>query len=313
MKIVNDFKNNENNNINIINDTDTDKRNLGLVPHCNNKECPSYSIEKGYGKVLSFFLKRDKAWKCYVCNTFIFNPIWKPRDKRYTFRQKRSATRSLTRKEIFMLIKSISPVNNRNAIRDRALISILYLTGARIEEVVGLKDHNKKYIVPPLKVGQIQKYNDDFYIIKEMPVLKRRAELKLDINNEYILDTPKRNVPIFIKKELPFWNFFKQYLDFVYLKTKNDNAILFKMTYQRAWQITNKYTKMFNHLFRHSRASHLVEHYNFADEQLRTFFGWATNQMASNYVHLNMSNIIKAMADTYNNKYGGQNDKQNSK
>lgn len=282
----------------------TNKDRLGMIPHCPHRECPSFDMQKGFGRILHFFSDKTKTWTCYYCRIPIIKPIWAARHPSYTFRQKRSATRSLTRDELLGMIESLD-VSKRKALRDKALIALLYLTGARIEEITGMKDINGQYVVAPLKRSQIDYDfdNPSFALVKEMPVLKRRADLKVDIDKKVVLLTPKRNVPINTVFESDYWGYVQRYLNLFDSVAQHKESIgqlhedyLFKISPEHCWRIVNKSTGMFCHLFRHTRASHLVEYYGFGDSELRTFFGWATGAMAATYVHLNVENIMKRMA-----------------
>ena len=67
------------------------------------------------------------------------------------------------------------------------------------------------------------------------------------------------------------------------------------MSYKWAYEIIKKQTGYYPHLYRHFRASHLVEMYSFSDADLRQFFGWASGEMPTRYTHLNMKSIISKM------------------
>ena len=101
----------------------------------------------------------------------------------------------------------------------------------------------------------------------------------------------ERNILIPIEKEKEF---IKIVVD--YINTLEANDLLFDMTRQRAWQIIKDNTGLFNHLFRHMRATHLTTDYGFSAQELKQFFGWASTTQADVYSHLSQIDIARKMA-----------------
>ena len=167
------------------------------------------------------------------------------------------------------LLHTIKKVKTRNTTRDRALIALEYLTGARVSELLQVKR---------IQIEKVYKINSDFIQINNVPTLKRRKPMI-------------RTVLIPVLRE-------KDYLLVVleYVNRLDAEQILFPMTRQRAWQIVHDNTGYFNHFFRHIRATHLTTDYGFTAQQLRQFFGWASSSMADNYSHLNMEDIARKMS-----------------
>jgi len=159
----------------------------------------------------------------------------------------------------------LSALNILEKTRDRALVSSLYLTGARISE-----------IVRKLRKNQI-KIRGKFLIVEGVPILKRREK-------EFL----KRNIPINMEKERPFVNIFLRWYE------SCPTPILFNISRIHAWRIINK-VGLFPHYLRHLRLSHLVTEYGFNSSELRHFTGWKEETTASWYVHLRTEDLMRKM------------------
>lgn len=127
--------------------------------------------------------------------------------------------------------------------RDRALLSLLYLTAGRITEVLRLNKRQFDF-----------ESDKDFIIIRDMAVVKRRKETKIKYG------VPLREVPLALKGHLS--HFTKLVTD--YLRLIEDNSMLFPsnkkcnvhLSRQRAWQIVNGITGKWCHYFRSQSESH---------------------------------------------------------
>ncbi len=175
----------------------------------------------------------------------------------------------LSRPELLYKLQNIRPSESSNIPRDRALISLLYLTGSRISELLVLKR------------WQISKQNiqdTDFLVLEKMPVLKRRT------------DNIVRTVLIPIEKEKELCKLVVEYINQIQPEEK-----IFSFTRVRAWQIVKEITGKFNHYFRHSRVTHLITIYGFSAQELKKFFGWASSKMADTYSHLDITDIAKKL------------------
>lgn len=240
-----------------------------------------------------YFKDRAGHYHCYYCNTLTDNPSQRKRLREYDNRKDK---RSIGDEDIItrnQLLTKLRQIKGEKKVMNQALISFLYLTAARIEEVVGLVNQvTRKLIIQPVKKNQITfKELDDkqYMVIERMPVYKR----KLKDGN-----IPRRNVPIFIDNDLEFVDYIKQYIS-----VKEDDEILFKMSYQRAWQISNEIIldevsqdRAFNHYWRHLRLTHLAEDYGLQDLDLQQFVGWANTLMAAKYTHLNWQALAGKMS-----------------
>lgn len=154
-------------------------------------------------------------------------------------------------------------------IRTRALFIILYLTAARISEVV-------KILKIKDIVRNINKKGRDFFLIT-IPNKKN----------------PHRNfkqIPVMIDNNKQFIDMLKEYTN-----TLNEEDILFNITRQRASTLLHKEFGVNAHYIRHIRLTHLVTIHDFNDQELVSFAGWTDSQPATTYVALRYSNLIKKL------------------
>jgi site-specific recombinase XerD len=181
--------------------------------------------------------------------------------------------------EIAKEIPSLTKPKYPHKLRDRALFCLLYLTGARIGELV----------------KRLKKGDFEFVSVRSKPFLI--VELYTEKNRRH----PIRKIPIPVEKE-------KQLIDFVteYLDKLEGDSVVFNFTIQRAWQITKnvldnhkkKYKNKFmnaNHFLRHCRLTHLVTIYDFTDQDLVRFAGWTNSIPATTYAHLRYKDLARKM------------------
>lgn len=177
-------------------------------------------------------------------------------------------------------IPSLTKLDYPKKIRDRALFSLLYLSGGRIGEIVKiLKKHDIEFV----------RFQNTNFMIVELFTEKNRRH-------------PIRRVPINADRENILVSFVSEWLD-----TKQDENIVFNITKQRAWQIvgailknykqksrTNKFMNA-NHFLRHCRLTHLVTMHDFTDQDLVQFTGWTNSIPATTYSHLRFKDIARKM------------------
>lgn len=180
------------------------------------------------------------------------------------------------------LLHKIRSINTHNTKRDRALVALTYLLGARISEIIGMKEEGKwKY--EPITLEQLEEEtfeNQRFLVIKRVPAIKRRKNTVI-----------YRNIPISYEKNTELIEIIGAYAD-----TLNDGDYLFNITRQRAWQIIKDNLGLFCHYFRHLRSSHLVEHDGFTEGDLMRFHGWSSPSMGATYVHLDWRHLARKQA-----------------
>lgn len=160
-------------------------------------------------------------------------------------------------------------LNRSQSARDRALFCCLYLTGARINEVLSLTRDQFK---------EEENHGKQFLVIYNVLTLKRR-------------DNKVRRIDILISKE-------KLFIDplFAWLNLINDGDRLFDIKRARAWQIIRTFGT-FPHFLRHTRSTHLIQDYKFNAYELKEYHAWKRLVTGENYVSLYGDFLSKKMAE----------------
>jgi len=198
-----------------------------------------------------YFRKKDKPelMKCYVCKKWV-KPIKRGYKKanRYAVckrwdeiprRRKTFISDSdlVSHDELVERLKEYKANNKRLTKRNKALIAILYLTGARVEEITGMIDQvTREKVTEPLKLNQMEfKLMDgDMYLVFDrLRVLKRKPRKDASGNPQEIV----RRVPVLVQDDTYMVACIKEYVHS--FKRVALDMPLFKITYQRAWQISN--------------------------------------------------------------------------
>ena len=159
-------------------------------------------------------------------------------------------------------------VGSVTSLKDRAFICFLYLTGARISEIV---KQIRRY---QIEFTQIE--GKKFIMVHNVITLKRRKEIYRDIP-----------IPVNDFEEA----FLNPLID--YLNTIPSDQFIFNFSRSRGWKIVKDKTYLFPHYFRHLRLTHLVTEYNFSERDLTFFTGWADGRQATTYTHLNLRDLAR--------------------
>jgi len=296
--------------------------------------CPKCDKPIRYRSTDSKHPENIGLWKCFNCKEWFEQVSRRPRNQKYWGNHRAHekdkeiiTDKNLIKKSEFLeQLKKIDNIQSKSgrkiggnrARKYKAYLSFLYLTGARVQEIIGYKiykeDHIDWYYKPIMKsqISIIQKDLDKFLKVANMPIFKRKM-LKGVV--------PTRNCVIYFKHDKPFIEYILDYIkhnriyegmplfhsprtsyldrDSKYesLSPAQCNNICKNITYpiDNSDPENNERREAFNHYFRHLRLSHLAKYYGFNDTKLRNFIGWADNKMAGKYAHLGEEEMIDAL------------------
>lgn len=183
----------------------------------------------------------------------------------------------LTQEEVEQL------VNACDNPRDRALISVLYESGCRIGEILGLQ----------LKHIQFDEYGAILMVNGKTGQRRVRIVSSAPLLSNYIENHPFKDSP-----ESYLW-----LTKFNRKVAKKDgwNPLMYKGISSILMKITKKTgikKRVYPHIFRHSRATHLAK--ILTEAQMKEYFGWVqASEMASVYVHLSGRDVDHAILKLY--------------
>lgn len=177
-------------------------------------------------------------------------------------------------KDILSEAEVLKMISCANAIRDKALIALLYDAGIRVGELVGMKikdvnlDSEPAHINVDGKTGQRR-----IPILFSAPYLAAYLEIQKDKGQENSLWT-----------SVGSWSNINHAID-----NAGISKIL-KVTAKKA----GIEKRIYPHLFRHSRATFYAN--RLTEQQLKMFFGWTgDSKMVSTYVHMSGRDIDDAI------------------
>jgi len=179
----------------------------------------------------------------------------------------------LTQSEIRLLIESIDTETNLGK-RNRALIEVIYSTGARISEIEGMTIKDVNFENSEIEVfGKGRKYRIVYLNQSAISYLKKY----MDIRNEFFFTSKKKNC---VQNEWLFLN-------------KSGN----KLTVRGMRKILKKYLfkcginkKISPHDIRHSFATHLLQE-GAGIREIQELLGHANISTTQIYTHLNLKKL----------------------
>jgi integrase/ribosomal protein L40E len=160
--------------------------------------------------------------------------------------------------------------------RDKAFISMLYELGARIGEIGGLS------------IKELTK--DKYGYIADLEGKTGHRTPRIVISDPYI--TNWLNVhPLREKSDAPLWVMIG-FRD----KGKRMEYAAFRALVKRLVERAGLKKRVYHHLFRHTRVTHLLINKQINEAQAKVYFGWVPNStMLSEYSHLISSDVNEAI------------------
>ncbi|MHA1626697.1 MAG: tyrosine-type recombinase/integrase [Candidatus Asgardarchaeia archaeon] len=173
----------------------------------------------------------------------------------------------------------INSIKNK---RDKALVELLYLTGARISELLSLRRGD----IEEDKVGDVE------FLFVNLITLKRKKGVE-----QRVVEIPKFEIS-------------NETLEYIYSKGEDD--LLFESSRNKgkpisrihAWRIIKSISKdLYLHLMRHCRLTHLVNKYNYNELELMRFAGWTNTNPAKFYMYQSAKDRAKKVAYLLRNNH----------
>lgn len=170
------------------------------------------------------------------------------------------------REDILSEEEVLSMIDRCVELEEKSLISLLFLSGARISEILSLK---KKDF-----------WTDGNHLMIRIPSLKRKEVIPY----KHTLFLPLNRDP---------------YISHIIYQVKSiefSSQKVWSYSRNRAWRLIKRLDKeSWLHLFRHTRATLLAEK-GATEAQLCAWFGWVDGRPAKNYVQRS-EKIAKTLAD----------------
>jgi len=182
----------------------------------------------------------------------------------------------------------------------KALAAFIYLTGARVSEIVPNKLRKWRGIT----LGQLINGTDlivesvgdkTFWVLQNIPVEKIRDRNPFT-KRKNIKGIKFRNIPINLESSFDFTEIVTNWIESEFDEVNRKptpNTVLFPYTRQWVQYNLNHFMGIFPHYLRHLRLTHLVQDYGISDAHLQLITGWDSTTTAMHYRHLNWRDVAK--------------------
>jgi len=158
--------------------------------------------------------------------------------------------------------------------RDRAMLTVLYESGARIGELLALKIKHIEFD----RFGALAMLSGKTGM-RRVRLIDSVPDLKVWLNHHPLRNEPDAHL---------------------FVMPKNSAAITGHSTFLRVLDRAERKAgikkRIYPHLFRHSRATHLAQ--DFTEQELKVIFGWSGgSRMPATYVHLSGGDIDRKILE----------------
>ena len=216
------------------------------------------------------------------------------------------------------------PVHQDKPIEHKAFVAILYLTGARIREIIPYKaaEWRKRIKNTKMPDGSIKKEKIHYWfernwkgltnrqiiekeelgndktmkticLFENVPTEKRRGELYWDKQNQRWIEKSRtvwRKIPVSQEKDGALLDLIADYSKTI----QNQDAPLFPWYKTKGRRIITSFDpEWFPHLMRHARLTHLAVEEDFKDMELKQLTAWVDTRPSEKYVHLQWKDIVR--------------------
>jgi len=174
---------------------------------------------------------------------------------------------------------ALEVIESCDKLRIQALMAVLYITGARISEVVNYRNPKTKVKDKGIKKFQ---FTDEIhegkpvFWVKGIRILKQRTKIP-----------PIRSVPISYKQDGEFIHYIKEYI-----KHLDKDEPLFNFSRVFAWMEIKDYADLSPHLFRDLRVLDLDKYYKMSAVKKQKFIGWKKLDMLLEYEKYRPTDLI---------------------
>lgn len=183
----------------------------------------------------------------------------------------------------------------KRVLRNCALISILFLTGSRVSEILGVKNKKGDYIVKPLirkQFGIVEKRGTKLYYFNKIPVLKKKESQKesVDMQGKPIRSIKRRTVLMPYGPDASLLSYVEKYVTHC---VKSEDEFLFNIHGNTARYILfRNLGQTFPHFLRHCRASDLGLRFGLSQIPLKNWFDWSKAETAERYTHVTEEDLL---------------------
>jgi integrase len=226
-----------------------------------------------------------------------------------------------TQKEI---VDTLLAPNDKVSLKDRAFVAVLYLTGARIREIIpynfaGFRQRKRKVKLPDgsFKMEKISYWFERHWkgltnrqingeigtgqdgkekticLFENIPTEKRRGELYWDKTNQRWIEKSRtvwRTIPVNPDDDDDLLTIMQNYTDTI----ENQDAPLFSFDRSKGRKIITRFNpEWFPHLMRHARLTHLAIKKDWKDIELKQYTAWKDTRPSETYVHMQWKDLVK--------------------
>ena len=222
------------------------------------------------------------------------------------------------------IVDTLLAPNDKVSLKDQAFVAVLYLTGARIREIIpynfaGFRTRKRKVKLPDgsFKMEKISYWFERHWkgltnrqinaatgigqdgkekticLFENIPTEKRRGTLFFNEREkrwEEKQNTVWRTIPISPEDDEALLTIMSKYTDTI----QNQDMPLFGFDRSKGRKIITTFDpNWFPHLMRHARLTHLAIKKDWKDIELKQYTAWKDTRPSETYVHMQWKDLVK--------------------